>query len=185
MARASGRDVARHLPLHGDRLRAGHVAGTAADQHRVIVVRRDALQRLGRRDHRAIAAQFYQDFGTYSVSAAQCVRNFSDSCSGKAEELRDIQDNRNRTDFRIVGSTLLGSPSVSVGNQRVTGEYRQRCQFEDVEIRTGRRYRLEGGCYLTAVYQDWRWWLCESHFQEPIVVTGPFLSGGPSPEPAR
>ena len=95
----------------------------------------------------AIAAQFYQDFGTYSVSAAQCVRNFSDSCNGKAEELRDIQDNRNRTDFRIVGSTLLGPPSVSVGNQRVTGEYRQRCQFEDEEIRTGRRYRLEGGCY--------------------------------------
>jgi hypothetical protein len=124
----------------------------------------------------AIAAQFYQDFGTYSVSAAQCVRNFSDSCSGKTEELRDIQDNRNRTDFRIVGSTLLGSPSVSIGSQRVTAEYRQRCQFEDVEIRTGRRYRLEGGCYLTAVYQNWRWWLCESHFQEPIVVSGPFLS---------
>jgi hypothetical protein len=126
-----------------------------------------------------IAAQFYRDFGTYSVSAAECVRNFSNSCSGKAEELRDIQDNRNRTDFRIVGSTLLGSPSVSLGNQRVTAEYRQRCQFEDVEIRTGRRYRVEGGCFLTAVYESWRWWLCESHFQEPIVVSGPFMSGLP------
>jgi hypothetical protein len=126
-----------------------------------------------------IAAQFYKDFGTYSVSAAECVRNFSNSCSGKAEELRDIQDNRNRTDFRIVGSTLLGSPAVSIGSQRVTAEYRQRCQFEDVEIRTGRRYRVEGGCLLTAVYENWRWWLCESHFQEPIVVSGPFVSGLP------
>lgn len=127
----------------------------------------------------AIAAQFYKDFGTYSVSATECVRNFSNSCSGKTEELRDIQDNRNRTDFRIVGSTLLGSPAVSIGSQRVTAEYRQRCQFEDVEIRTGRHYRVEGGCFLTAVYENWRWWLCESHFQEPIVVTGPLLPGLP------
>ena len=127
----------------------------------------------------AVAAQFYKDFGTYSVSATECVRNFSNSCSGKAEELVDIQNNRNRTDFRIVGSTLLGSPAVSIGSQRVTGEYRQRCQFEDVEIRTGRRYRVEGGCFLTAVYENWRWWLCESHFQEPIVVSGPFLSAVP------
>jgi hypothetical protein len=135
-----------------------------------------------------IAAQFYKDFGTYSVSAAECVRNFSNSCSGKAEELRDIRDNRNRTDFRIVGSTLLGSPAVSIGSQRVTAEYRQRCQFEDVEIRTGRRYRVEGGCFLTAVYENWRWWLCESHFEEPIVVSGPFSTRMPlltAPESLR
>ena len=127
----------------------------------------------------AVAVQFYKDFGTYSVSAAECVRNFSNSCPGKTEEQQQIQDNRNRTDFRIVGSALLGSPSVSIGSQRVTGEYRQRCQFEDVEIRTGRRYRVEGSCFLTAVYENWRWWLCDSHFQEPIVVSGPFLSGLP------
>ena len=127
----------------------------------------------------AVAAQFYKDFGTYGVSATECVRNFSNSCPGKAEEQQQIQDNRNRTDFRIVGSTLLGSPTVSIGSQRVTGEYRQRCQFEDVEIRTGRRYRVEGGCFLTAVYENWRWWLCDSHFQEPIVVSGPFASGLP------
>ena len=127
----------------------------------------------------AIATQFYRDFATFSVSAADCVRNFSDRCSGKSEELRDIQDNRNRTDFRIAGGVLLGSPSVSVGSQRITAEYRQRCQFEDIEIRNGRRWRVEGGCYLTAVYENWRWWLCESHFQEPIVVTGPFVAGTP------
>jgi hypothetical protein len=126
-----------------------------------------------------IAAQFYKDFGTYSVSATECVRNFSNSCSGKSEEFQDIQNNRNRTDFRIVGSTLLGSPAVSIASQRVTAEYRQRCQFEDMEIRTGRRYRVEGGCFLTAVYENWRWWLCESHFQEPIVVSGPFFSALP------
>lgn len=127
----------------------------------------------------AIAAQFYRDFATYTVSAAQCVRNFSDSCQGKAEELRDIQDNRNRTFFRIVGGTLLASPAVSIGSQRTTAEYRQRCQFEDVEIATGRRWRVEGNCYLTAVYESWRWWLCESHFQEPIIVTGPFVAAVP------
>lgn len=127
----------------------------------------------------AIAAQFYRDFATFTVSAAECVRNFSDRCSGKSEELRDIQDNRNRTDFRIAGGALLGSPSVSVDSQRITADYRQRCQFEDIEIRNGRRWRIEGGCYLTAVYDNWRWWLCESHFQEPIVVTGPFVAPVP------
>jgi hypothetical protein len=126
-----------------------------------------------------IAMQFYRDFATYTVSAAQCVRNFSDTCPGKAEELRDIQDNRNRTFFRIVGGTLLGSPAVSIGSQRTTAEYRQRCQFDDVEIATGRRWRVEGNCYLTAVYESWRWWLCESHFQEPIIVTGPFVAAVP------
>ena len=178
LASAVGSDFARHLPLRGHGLRAVHLAGAGADEHGDVILVGHALQRYGCRDH-GHAAQFYKDFGTYSVSATECVRNFSNSCSGKTEELRDIQDNRNRTDFRIVGSTLLGSPAVSIGSQRVTAEYRQRCQFEDVEIRTGRHYRVEGGCFLTAVYENWRWWLCESHFQEPIVVTGPLLSGLP------
>jgi len=31
---------------------------------------------------------------TYSVTPEQCVRNFSDSCDGKQEELRQIEGNR-------------------------------------------------------------------------------------------
>ena len=125
-----------------------------------------------------LAVQFYRDFGTYTVGAAECVRNFSNSCGGKIEEQQQIQDNRDRTDFRIAGSSLFGSPAVTIGSQRVTAQYLQRCQFEDVEIRTGRRYRVDGECFLTAVYETWRWWLCTSNFRNG-VVTGPFLSGVP------
>jgi hypothetical protein len=119
-----------------------------------------------------LATQFYQDFGTFSTSANQCVRNFSNSCRGKAEERDQIQDNRDRTDYRIVGSALFGTPLINVRASQVEATFAQRCRFEDVEIRSGHRWRAEGDCLLTAVYEDWRWWLCTSSFVNG-VVTGP------------
>lgn len=119
-----------------------------------------------------IAVQFYADFGNYQISADQCVRNFSDSCSGKREERSQIADNRRRTDLRIVGSTLLGAPSIAINSRRTSATFTQRCRFEDVDLRNGQRWRVEGDCFLSAVYENWRWWLCTSNFNNG-VVSGP------------
>ena len=115
----------------------------------------------------------------------QCVRNFSDACGGKAEEREQIEDNRNRTDLRIVGSTLFGSPRISLRTSGVDATFTQRCQFEDVEIRLGRRWRVDGDCFLTAVYENWRWWLCTSNFFASGPPTSPFGFGGPSTRPSE
>src|SRR5262249_2809253 len=51
-----------------------------------------------------IATQFLLDFGTFSMSPDQVVRNFSNSCSGKADELSQVR--KNRRDFEIQSSTF-------------------------------------------------------------------------------
>lgn len=113
----------------------------------------------------AIAVQFYRDFGTYDVSAAACVRNFSDTCaSEKQAELAQIQANRDRRDYRIVGSTLNLTPHITVDSTRTGATFLQSCTFEDVSTTNGRRVRVTGDCFLTAVYENWRWWLCDSTF---------------------
>ena len=113
----------------------------------------------------ALAVQFYNDFGTYDVSAAQCVRNFSDSCGkDKEEETAQIQANRDRRDYRIVGSTLSSAANLTFDNAMTGATFVQSCTFEDVSTVNGKRTRVTGDCFLTAVYEDWRWWLCVSRF---------------------
>jgi hypothetical protein len=120
---------------------------------------------------RALAEEFYKDFGNSSVSAAACVRNFSDSCRGKQEELANIQGNRDRTDYRIVGSTLSSSPHLTFDSGMTRGTFLQPCTFEDVSTTTGKRQRVSGDCYLSTVYEQWRWWLCDSHFFNGMVTS--------------
>jgi hypothetical protein len=117
-----------------------------------------------------LAIQFYNDFGTHSVSAVQCVRNFSDSCEGKRWEREDIQRNRDRTDYRIVSSTLSSTPEIEFDSTLGSGTFLQPCTFEDISLTTGKRQRVSGDCLLTTVYEDWRWWLCESYFLYDVTT---------------
>lgn len=110
----------------------------------------------------AIAVQFYKDFGTVSVSASECVRNFSDTCRGKEVERAQIQANRDRRTAEIIGSTLNFTPTISVDG--IDGaSFLQSCTFEDLK-KNGGHERVTGDCALTAVYENWRWWLCDSLF---------------------
>lgn len=115
----------------------------------------------------ALAAQFYKDFGTYDVSAAECVRNFSDNgacASEKETERQQIQANRDRRDYRIVGSTLNMTPSITVDGSMTGAVFLQSCTFDDVSTVNGKHTLTTGDCLLTAVYENWRWWLCRSNF---------------------
>lgn len=108
-----------------------------------------------------VAEQFYRDFGTFSVSPEQCVRNFSDNCKGKQEELEDIRGNRATT--HILSSTYTAT-HITFNSSRTSGTIMGPCTFEDIPNGTGRRQRVSGDCLLTTVYENWRWLLCDSNF---------------------
>src|SRR5207253_4550994 len=72
----------------------------------------------------ALASQFLADFGTFSVSPEQCVRNFSNSCRGKQDELSDIRNNR--ASYRIVSSTFAVT-KITVDSSRTAGTIEGPC----------------------------------------------------------
>jgi hypothetical protein len=104
---------------------------------------------------------FLNDFGNDAISPEQCVRDFSDSCPGKADELDDIKDVRR--DFVNMGTTL-GTTSVSFNTSHTFAEAFVSCEFLSRSRTTGIVGAARGTCRLTAVYESFRWWLCDSNF---------------------
>jgi hypothetical protein len=100
-------------------------------------------------------------FGNYNISPQECVSNFSDSCPGKREELSQIQGNRQN--FQILSATF--SPdTITLNADKTSGTVSGPCVFQDIVKATGRRERVSGICTLTTVYENWQWYLCDSHF---------------------
>ncbi len=116
-----------------------------------------------------LVIQFLDDFSTFSVTPAQVVRNFSDSCPGKAAELQDVTINRQL--FHINGGSYFVS-SIGYDSQRTFADIAAPCTFFDTVIATGVDQTVTGTCQLTAVYENWRWLLCDSHFLSPKPATG-------------
>jgi hypothetical protein len=100
-------------------------------------------------------------FGNSSVSPGDCLVDFSDACRGKADELRDIEHNR-RT-FVILSAEATVA-SIWISADRNSAEVIAPCVFRDREIATGGEGTSRGDCFLTAVYERNRWWLCSSSF---------------------
>lgn len=126
-----------------------------------------------------LARQFYTDFWTFSVSPAQCVRNFSDSdaCAAtKAEELSDITGNREN--FHILGGTYP-APQVTLNGTKTFATVDGPCAFEDTVNATGAHEVVSGTCHLSAVYENWQWYLCQSTFDHPLDRTQSFRYRAP------
>jgi hypothetical protein len=116
---------------------------------------------------------FLSDFATSSTPTSTCLRNFSDSCPGKAEEKRDIDDNR--TYLEILSSSL-NLRSVTIGTSRTTAKMSVACAFTSRIVKcpppgpdssacvVNSVESVKGDCTLTGVYEQKRWWLCDSHF---------------------
>jgi hypothetical protein len=124
----------------------------------------------------ALALTFLDDFVHSERSPEFCVRNFSDSCRGKAEELSDIQRNRslfvndpNRSSFRI--SSIGYNTGGNVPTQATFATVLAPCEFGSTEKSTGIFGVARGTCRLTNVYEDFRWRLCESNFLPPANST--------------
>jgi len=124
----------------------------------------------------ALALTFLDDFVHSERSPEFCVRNFSDNCRGKAEELGDIQRNRvqyiidpGRSSYRI--SSIGYNTPANVPTQATFATVLAPCEFGSTERATGIFGVARGTCRLTNVYEDFRWRLCESNFLPPASST--------------
>jgi len=109
----------------------------------------------------ALALEFLRDYANTSVSAEQVVRNFSDSCPGKATELQHVQTNRR--DYQMLGGDF-SIELTGLYDDRTFGDVVAPCTFRSVSKSTGRSETTAGTCVLTTVYENWRWKLCGSQF---------------------
>jgi hypothetical protein len=111
-------------------------------------------------------------FPDFSVSPQAAVQDFSDSCSGKSSELSDVTNNRLK--FHILSGTYT-NVSINVNGAKTDADVSGACTFVDIPMdRTdpnfGRRESVSGICTLTAVYDNWKWLLCSSHFRGTATV---------------
>jgi hypothetical protein len=125
---------------------------------------------------RDMAMRFLNDFANSSVSADVAVREFADSCPGKRDEQDQIADNRRKY---TIQSAQLTRPEVRVKSP-TTGEVRVRCEFRSTikncrpsdgpGCKVGALEHVLGDCDLSTVYEQRRWWLCTSHFNNGVLL---------------
>lgn len=127
-----------------------------------------------------LSLRFLGDFATSSVSPERCVSEFTDSCAGKKDEFSDISNNRH--DFLILSSTLRPT-SVDLNPSRLKATVHTFCAFSSKIITREPRspgcangacpfdavQNVEGDCFTTNVYEQGRWWICESHFNGRLL----------------
>ena len=123
---------------------------------------------------------FLTDFSNSSVSPEAAVRFFYSGCPGRTEELDDITDNR--ATYTIT-SYKLGSPSVTI-HFGGTCAFRSRtgdacislsCEWNSTKKATGEKGVARGTCYLTSLYRDAKWQLCNSEFESASGFTTEFI----------
>jgi hypothetical protein len=133
---------------------------------------------------REMSLRFLNCFADSSRSAEQCLVDFTDSCSGKESERRDIEENRKYYNIR---SSSLRFNSVSISEGGMSARAVVSCEFRS-QIRqcppdlpgcvVGGTQRVTGECVLTATYEARRWWLCTSTFRgELLPLTSRFFGG--------
>jgi hypothetical protein len=122
-----------------------------------------------------LSLQFLSNFAQSSIPADVCVRDFTDSCRGKAEERFDIENNR--VHFDVIDSSLT-LRAVSVGSSGLNANMTVACSFTskikfcdpgDKSCVVGDVGTARGDCLLTGKYEEKRWWLCDSHFLGRLV----------------
>ena len=123
-----------------------------------------------------LSMRFLSDFANSAVPASTAVREFTDSCGGKAEERIDIEENRIK--FEILSSSL-SMKNVSVSSDRQRANTTVACTFTSKRVkclpndppscRVGDVGTVTGDCLLTERYEQNRWWLCTSGFDGRVT----------------
>jgi hypothetical protein len=135
-----------------------------------------------------MAVQFLTDFSISSIPPSQVVRNFTKSCRGRESELEDVEHNRR---CFVINAYKIGDPSTTIrfdGSCRghrvdacvsvparweVTGKA---CDDDDSdELEPGERGVANGTDWVTAVYENSRWYLCDSNFEGAPTMTFRFM----------
>lgn len=112
-------------------------------------------------------------FPTSTIPAQQAVADFSDSCSEKASEYNDVANNR--INFQILSGSYT-NVSVTPNGDRTFADVSGTCVFRDIpkdpkNPNVGKTETVTGICRLTAIYENWKWWLCSSRFEGIGVTT--------------
>jgi hypothetical protein len=113
----------------------------------------------------ALALEFLEEFANSTIPAETTVRNFSNSCPGKAAELKDVQDNRR--DYIHVSHTY-GPAKITVAFGGVCKmKTADACVITPVEWRSTyiptKELKVASGIStISGIYSDSRWWLCDS-----------------------
>jgi hypothetical protein len=150
-----------------------------ASEHRVsaatIVSVHDSVKEVGE-----LATAFLTDFSNSSVSPEAAVRHFYTGCPGRQDELADIRDNRAQY---LITSYKLGTPTVSIDFGGVCA-FRSRtgdacvslsCEWDSTVRATGEKGTARGTCFLTSVYRESKWQLCDSNFQGQPGIMSQFM----------
>src|SRR5690606_34426582 len=87
-------------------------------------------------------------------------------CPGKAEEYGNIVDNR---DERLIVSAEASIQTVEFNAEQTFAWIFAPCRFRDIRRSDGLPFVATGNCELTAVYENGRWWLCDSHFRNATL----------------
>ena len=118
-------------------------------------------------------------FGNSNVSPDACLVDFSDLCHGKALERGDIVDNRLK---QLMLSSQATIQAVHLNGDLTFAEVFAPCTFRSASRETGKPGTVTGECYLTAIYAQSRWWLCDSLFNNGRIIEffrRVFGGGGP------
>ena len=117
---------------------------------------------------RRIGMRFLTElFPDFTVAPASAVQDFSDSCPGKFAELSDVTNNRKQ--FHILSGSYSPGP-IDFNSAKTSATVSGQCTFVDIPTDPtnpfyNRRESVTGICTLTAVYESWRWYLCNSSFR--------------------
>ena len=105
-------------------------------------------------------------FPDFSVSPQAAVQDFTDSCDEKFKELSDVTNNR--INFHILSGTYT-DVAIRLDSAKTSADVSGICTFVDIPMDPKdpnylKRESVKGICTLTAVYENWQWFLCSSHF---------------------
>ena len=113
----------------------------------------------------ALALEFLEEFADNLIPASTTVRNFSDSCPGKASELKDVTFVR---DTRFINTHVYGTPAATVAfGGSCKSKTADACVTTSVEwnstvIASKATEIAKGTSTISGIYRDSRWWLCDS-----------------------
>ena len=115
----------------------------------------------------SLALQFLNDFADNTIPAATTVRNFHNSCSGKASELEDVTFVR---ETRVILSKNYGIATTTVAfGSNCRTKAADACVLTPVEwqsrvIATQQLEVAKGTSIISGIYRESKWWLCDSLF---------------------
>ncbi len=114
-----------------------------------------------------LSLTFLDDFIHSERTPEYCVRNFTDSCPGKQWEYDDIA--RNRKQYLIhPEQSSYSIATITFNGTSTRATVLAPCRFASTERATGVFGIATGTCRLIHVYENGRWYLCESWFDPPL-----------------